>query len=501
MTWFRDGTRLIISGAIGPDDHQNGTTSIYVVSILSGNVRKLITGGMQVDLSPDESMMVVAHRTADRGTLSLADADGSNLRPFAGGEPGEVYWSPAFSVDGKRVVYRKERLGTNRVSIESRTLDGGDPIVLLSEEHPPDESVEGLERFLAEDFLVFEDRLVFARDEPAPRRDRNLWQLAIDPGSGEPRGEPRRLTDWVGLEIKGLSATADGATLVFRDDHNQTDVLVGELGERGRALREVRRLTLDDRDDRPLAWTLDSGSVVFASDRNGDTDLFVQEVGSQVADDFVVAPQDQPFAWLSPDGNYVVYVEVDPSGRKIWQRAPARGGPKETIEEGPWKSTLLCPTVEDRPCVLWAADPLKQVVAWNWWDPETGKGDELRREPLDPAGPDLSRQRMSPDGTRIAVPFGNSILVHDLPSWTTTEIVVDQSGGIIQLAWAPDASGFYVAATFAALYHVDLEGHATELLTAPEFLGLREPTPSPDGRYLAFEQATRESNVWLVEDF
>lgn len=71
------------------------------------------------------------------------------------------------------------------------------------------------------------------------------------------------------------------------------------------------------------------------------------------------------------------------------------------------------------------------------------------------------------------------------------------------VAWSADGKSLFAVTQSPkgnAILHVDLEGNAqvlwqraTETLTAPD--------PSPDGRYFAFSQATRESNAWMMENF
>jgi WD40 repeat protein len=353
---------------------------------------------------------------------------------------------------------------------------------------------------------MLDDRLVFARDEPEPRSDRNLWELSVDLRTGEPRGEPRRLTDWVGLRIKGLSATDDGSKLVFRDDHNQRDVWVGELGGGGRRLDDLRRLTLDDRDDELQSWTPDGRGVVFASERYGSSDLLVRDLDAQAAIDLVVAPGTQEFAATSPDGTFFFYADIDdPGERASVKRIPIGGGPTTRIGEIPISARLHCAMVAGAPCVLAERDLQRARVTWSSWDPENGKGKELWHAENVPAENGLEHEQISPDGDRLASYSDGTIFIREIPTGRTTEIeTTGVPGWATGLSWAADGNGFYLATAYVpggALLHVDLEGHATLLYDTREFAGISGPIPSPDGRYLAFTQTTRDSNIWVVDDF
>ena len=69
--------------------------------------------------------------------------------------------------------------------------------------------------------------------------------------------------------------------------------------------------------------------------------------------------------------------------------------------------------------------------------------------------------------------------------------------------WSSDGSGFYISAQSArreTLLHVDLQGEA-HVLYEDQAGRLSSVQSSPDGRHLAFRKATRESNVWMIEDF
>jgi Tol biopolymer transport system component len=51
------------------------------------------------------------------------------------------------------------------------------------------------------------------------------------------------------------------------------------------------------------------------------------------------------------------------------------------------------------------------------------------------------------------------------------------------------------------LIHVALSGKVRLLLSNPQRQWMIRPRPSPDGKYLAFQAQTNDSNVWLLEKF
>ena len=166
----------MISGAVGPGDHDNETSSIWLISILGGTPRRLRGDAFRAELSPDD--LLVAYMSENG--IWLADADGKNPREFIEPRDWESVGSPVWSPDGKRVIYVRvaQAEGGPVATIESRGLDE-DRSIVLARDRPPGKVVSLLP--WAKSLLMLEDRLVYTRAEPAPRtRGGNLWEVAIE---------------------------------------------------------------------------------------------------------------------------------------------------------------------------------------------------------------------------------------------------------------------------------------------------------------------------------
>lgn len=432
----------------------------------------------------------------------LADADGENPREFLAAAEFEWVGSPDWSPDGKSIVYARQGAHETETSIERRGLDEDVPTVLVRGER------------ITSSFLMFPDRLVFARTEPAPgSRDENLWEIEIDPRSGNPRGEPRRLTDWVGFRMEGFSTTADGSQIAFTDYRGQTDVFVGELTGDGRSLVGARRLTLDDREDRPFCWTPDGNSVVFSSDRYGDPDLFVQRVDRQSPEELAQGPDSQTGAVVTPDGESFLFWETDVEQRGIDSptrllRVALAGGPTELVLETRGRAGVQCAAEPGGTCVLSEKRFEDRRATFSQLDPVKGRGDEMWSYEIDP---DLHPMfDLSPDGRRFAVVrrTKNQRLIHVLDA-RTGEVLREIAGGgppgfeFRFVAWSPDGDGFYVSGNSPrgiGLLRVEMSGETVVLLEGRTG-SMANPLPSPDGRHLAFGRFTDEANVWMIERF
>ncbi len=67
--------------------------------------------------------------------------------------------------------------------------------------------------------------------------------MRTDARTGEPFGEPRRLTDWAGFCMDDVSVTADSKRLAFKKWSHQSTVYVADL--------EANRMRLTRPDGQP----------------------------------------------------------------------------------------------------------------------------------------------------------------------------------------------------------------------------------------------------------
>ena len=161
--------------------------------------------------------------------------------------------------------------------------------------------------------------------------------------SGETLEVVRRWTDWRQDRMTWLSASNDGKRVTYIRLSTQADTYVADLVKRATSLSAPRRLTFDDRDDEAYSWSDDSESVFFASDRNGDFDVFRQKTSNETAEPIIVqrgmqwAPVESGdrkwllFAEVLTDskGEYILNQNGDLSGRLM--RIPIAGGAQEPL--------------------------------------------------------------------------------------------------------------------------------------------------------------------------
>jgi WD40 repeat protein len=495
---------------------------VWALSTLTGEIRKLADDGWLAAFSPDARQ--VAMIRGSNGDIVVMGANGENARTAAHAGAGFGFWGVDWSPDGRRLAcLRVATANMMSSSIEVLDLAGGRPQTVVA--HP---------RVIAFDWTS-DGRLIYTQSEaPAKQEVSGLWELQLDSRTGQPRGEPRQLATWLSQGMLSLSASRDGTRVLVTKGRTRSNVYLGQLNASGDGFTDVRQLTRDDQANWPSGWTPDGRAVLFHSDRNGNFDLFRQGPSDREARPLLLGPDEVRGARLSPDGRWVLYLSMagtaEDTGlaRMRLMRMPVGGGPSAVVLEtaGNWGRgegaanvdgeynwsfpIFRCPSVGTAPCIVGEAAGPGQTV-FSAFDPATGRKGELARIDLPAA---WVAWDLSPDGTRIAfVTYGFTsftkapVRVLTLSTKTVREIVPKDWSPTWQnlngVAWSASGNDMFVtnfAVRGGTLVNLDLAGRVRVLL---DFLGkgrfIVSPQVSPDGRSLAFSQATVGSNAWVFQ--
>jgi eukaryotic-like serine/threonine-protein kinase len=499
-SWFPDGTQLL-ADTQGPGAHH----SMWTVSVLGQAPRELREGAGAWEVSPDGTQIAFTPEPGASGyprEIWVMGSQGDNpQKVLALGENewlNPVHWSP----DGQRLAYiRVQRTPEGYpASMETCDLKGANRTVVVSD---PD--------WLLESFCWLPDgRILYSRQESVRSSDGNLWQIGIDTHTGASTGKPKRITQWAGSWVQGLSASADGKRLAFQKATYQAQVYLGELAAGGTRMSPPRRLTNDETYDYPSAWTTDSKAVLFASNRNGTQGIFKQGISQDTAEPVVTGPQNAVLPRLSADGAWILYLEfpkttVGPSTPLRLMRVPVSGGvPQFVLETRNWK-THWCARAPGSLCVINEASQDEKQLMVTAFDPLKGRGKVLRTIEKDPTS--YYRDALSPDGATLAISRAGEPEMHirllSLSGGSDREITVKGWPNQRGLAWSPDGKGLYCGSASPqarTLLYVDLEGNA-RMLWQYKGAGGIWGVPSPDGRYLAILGSVTNSNVWMIEGF
>ena len=497
--WFPDGTRFLATSAQQIEIPESG--GIWVVSVLGAMPRKLLDVGNACSISPDGSQIAFTTSPGDLGDREvwLMGANGEQPHKlFAmseGNGVGGIRWSP----DGQRLGYLRYHQASDKYEafLETRDSRGGPANVILTN--------PGLGGYC----WMAEGRILYSLDEPPNYKNSNLWQIRVDDRTGKATGEPRKLTQWAGFNIGGLTVTADRKRVTFRRESYQNSILVSELEANGRRLKPPRRLTLTETMDWPNDWTADSKAILFWSDRNGNSGIFKQAVDQDSAEPIITGPENDMAPRLSPDGSWILYAVVPkdveppvlPSVLTHIMRAPASGGPTQLVMESRGYDFHSCSIRPGGPCVVaeQTAD-LKQFV-FTVFDPIKGRGREVGRVGTLPVG-----WNISPDGSMLAVVTGkahqNQIRIFSVPGGAAHDLTVQGWSNLQILNWLADGKSMTVSSQTphaCKLLHVDLQGNAHPLWE--QRASVCFAVASRDGRYLALSGSSSNSNVWMIENF
>ncbi len=511
--WFPDGTKFLAQAASLGAEH----SSIWMISMLGGAPRAIHEGALALSVSPDGSLIAFTSTTFN-SDIWLMGANGEDPRKIVAADEGEFFNSVVWSPDSRRIAYERMRWGPAgaQCRIESRDLQGGQPTVVLSDPKLATRFGGGF-CWLADGRLIYclgEATEVNPAEVSGAERgptDTNLWEIQVDAGSGKPVNKPQRITNWTDFAVAGPSATTEGGRLVFNRISAQNDVYVGDLEHGGARLKaSPRRLTLDERNDMPTAWTPDSKTVLFHSDRGGNWHIYKQALDQDSAEPFAVTPQVDTVARTSADNAWIVHATFAKS-EDFGTRAPSQlrrvrvsGGPSQLVLTAHGYDEHRCARAPATLCLVseWTED--RRELVFSAFDPVKGRGREVVRLESKPGFE--SHWDLSPNGSQLAMLFSgeNRIRLLPLAGGAHRDLLVKGWYGFADGPdWAPDGKGFYVGSSSprgATLLYIDLEGHASavwELKGSFETWGV----PSPDGHHLAILGETVDSNVWMLENF
>jgi hypothetical protein len=501
LAWFSEGNKLLASAeAVEPSRF-----SLWTVSILRGAAQKLRDDASDGNVFQDGVGIVFVSGKGKE--IWQMGPEGEEARKLVTASEGESYAMPV--VAQGRLWYERLSPGVGGFQVESRGLNG-DPATILVPYSPE------IFAFL----LLPNGRFIYSRtNRPGLFYGGSIWEIWADVRTGLARSTPRQLADSADFEAFGLTATADGRRLTFLKERSSlANVYVGELEGNGSRIVNPRRLTLSDSFDHAYAWTSDSRSVLFDSNRNGGWDIFKQSLDQRAAEMLVASPGSNRPA-MSADGDSVLYLTFPTdsgppesayySPRKI-MRVSLAGGPSQWLGDIQNNGEIRC-ALKANFCVV--SDYGRRQSALYALDPVKGKGRELLRIGRPDSTEGDKGCDVSPDGSSLVflkddVEKGAfRIQIRPLAGSAGRELNIDGWTNARDIRWAADGKGWYVTTAPSrpvplrlgdrTLLKVDLSGKAQQLIQ-----GIwADAIPSPDGRRVAMMGRVLVSNVWMWENF
>src|SRR6516165_3855266 len=503
--WFPDSTRFLVNAHPASErlvEWSSQTTSIWIVSVLGGPPRKLRDNAAASAISPDGSTIAFSTNKGSFGDreIWLMGVNGENARKLYESDDNGAISGLSWLPHGQRVVYvSTDKSGDTMVT---RELSGGPVTTMLS---PSDM------KKMNEVAVLPDGRFLYTLQEPdAVGNSCNYWTMRLDERTGTVDNKPTRLTNWGEGCMGSTSVTADGKKLIFNKWRWYVSTYVTDVAPNGTSVSGTRHLTLTESWDFSTDWTPDSKQVILLSNRNGHMGIFKQSLNEDTAEPLVTRPEDVASPHVTPDGVWVVYAfstkPNDQSAPVQVMRVPITGGPSEFVLTAHSPGYPVCSRLPANLCAIVEDDDDHKQETFTAFDPLGGRGHELARIDSDPQK--YFNFALSPDGTRIAYANNHEGPVHilSLRGEPSQEIRVKGWSNLEDIEWA-GAKALLISNrvrtgdALDVLLHVDMQGNARVLWQQQGGFGGSIGQLSPDGRHLAFNRFTTNSNIWMMENF
>jgi len=482
--WYPDGSHLLIT-----HERPGESPSLWSISVFGGSPRRLIDNGEAGSVSPDGTR-IAFHRMDSTQQEWVMRSDGSDAVKVAD-DKSSALLQPKWSPDGNRIAYIKFAFTYNGSlgigSIEANEWRNARVTTLLSD------SQLGVALGWLSD-----GRLIYSRWNSGRRQDAGLWSIPLEQ-SGNPASEPKQIVGGHGW-ISQISQSYESKVITYLRGNVVPNPYIAILGPGGAQVISKRRLIFDENENDVFAWTSDSTSVLFSSDRNGTMEIFKQGVDQSIPENLVTSPEQLLQPKLAPAGSEILYVSAPKMAASDTQSSlfamPIIGGARRLILKDVNIWNIQCARLPATLCMY--SNGKGETFRF---DLSSGKNSEPPQ--IDP----LSNWGLSPDGSMRAIVLSAPKGTIRFRSTTTSESHDVQTKGGYELGsvdWAADGKSLYSAGRSpegeSVLLRIALDGRVTVLLRSADGEMLAA-IPSPDGRYLAIPEARGSNNAYAIESF
>lgn len=483
--WFPDGSHLLVWRGDPPEK-----LSLWTIPIFGGTPRKLAEDAWGGAISPDGSH--IAFQRSDFGREEwVMRADGTE-QVKAASDKSSWAGPPTWSPDGNRIAYTRllATYSAREGSIEINEWRNSKVRVLFSENR-----LGPSLRWLPNGLLVY------TLGDEENQQGASLWTISPERSGKAGSASSKRITQGIGW-ISQVTGSDDGRALTFLRENMSISIYIAKMAADGTHLLENKRLTFDENQNDPFAWTPDSKAILFHSNRNGTSEIFKQSVDQSLPEFVVTSAEQLQQPRVSPDGSEILYISTPksaaPGTLSSILAVPISGGPPRLVLRAPNIWNIQCPSPPSAFCMYSAiqGDTSQTFL----FDVKTGKT-------LDPPQVDpICNWSLSPDGSQRAIVCAHLKGTIRLLSTRTDErreLAVKGWDALHSIVWSADGQTLFVAGhnqSDTALLNVAMNGEVSVLLRSsnPQILGA---IPSPDGRCLAIAGTSGSRNVWQIENF
>ncbi|HKD40726.1 MAG TPA: protein kinase [Myxococcaceae bacterium] len=522
ISWFPDSETLLASTWAANEDGD----SLWKVS--RKGVEKLSDG-------PFVSNPVIPRVSPDGKAYAWIDDEGIFWKRFSEranhlvvpSAEGDVFKGVHWSPSGKRIAYLRirEARKTPQLFIETVDLSGSPPRVMMQN--------QGLLQDGGEPALGWspDGRFVYGIAEPPPKPSgTSLWALQVDPDTGEIKSDPTLIGSWIGPIEGPLVTISKRRSLAFQRTFGKLDAYVAELSYGGKQLGPPRRQTHLGREERPTSWSADSKTLAFMSDESGSQQVYIQALDGSEPQMVTSGPSWHTWPKFTAD-NRLLFWELPPAlndepaqaelfnvgfspgmtaiGPGLMQPLQFKGQRVRFKRNGrppPRDAAFKCPSLEGD-CIV--SELIWNELRFSKLSSQGGVGRELMRIKTDNSDTlAIIEWDVSPDGSRVAIPLEQGrIRLLDTQEGKSTELRLDgyERCRVQFASWRVDGRALFATALCPdekqfKMFLVELAG-LSQVIYESTNSWIGNPTPSPDGKRVAFSLKHHEIDTWLLSSF
>jgi len=386
--------------------------------------------------SPDGRKLVFQNVEGTKFDIRVVDVESQRMEWVTNDFTMDVH--PVWAPDGDSIFvssYRSGGINVWRVPVDHAGAAAG----------PLEQITAGAGQDVDLDTPHRANQLVFS----TLRQNANIWRLPVDPKSGHVTGPPESVVVAPRENSRG-AWSPDGSMIVFNSDRRgEMNLWLHDLGS-----RKAQQLTQGAGGDFQATWFPDGRSLVFFSGRSGATDIWRCDLSGESMMRLTAGEGLNINPFVSPDGNHIAF-QSDRDGRmELWVMSADGSEVRQLTTIGVVGHF-----------VRWTADGTRILFR----TPERARSRTMQvvvtggdPEPV-PEVAGGAHMSLSPDGTRIMDVVGHRTL------------------------WVSPLDG---AAPSPVFVFEDADSR------------IDYPVWSPDGKWILFDRfLPRGGDVWSIEDF
>ena len=289
---------------------------IWTMDLETGRETRLVADAYNPSFSPDGKRIAFDAPWEGQRRIWSVDVQGHNPRQLTSDQSEAIaHVRPRWSPDGRRIVFQNK---------ESTKFDVR--VVELATQQL---------QWVTNDFFqdlqpVWSPSGRFIYFSSYRSGGLNLWRIPVS-SAGKPRGVPQQLTTGAGQDLEPV-LSADGSRLAFSIRRQNADLWTLPVDPAtGRPAGAPGEAIATNREESRGAWSPDGRAIAFNSDRGGDMNIWVQEIGSAARQLTHGAGGDYQANW-SPDGRTILFFSSRSGIPNIWSVEASSGEMKRLTE-------------------------------------------------------------------------------------------------------------------------------------------------------------------------